>query len=117
MFRKDFAAIALVLTATQAGAEPLTATRYADFDRYVLALSWQTGFCQSMYDRNRNEPEECRLQQDTANKADFLTVHGLWPGLPKSIAARGVDERRWMRYGCATRPVPNMPEVKANRKC
>ncbi|STV53566.1 ribonuclease I [Klebsiella pneumoniae subsp. ozaenae] len=69
MFRKDFAAIALVLTATQAGAEPLTATRYADFDRYVLALSWQTGFCQSMYDRNRNEPEECRLQQDTANKA------------------------------------------------
>lgn len=44
MFRKDFAAIALVLTATQAGAEPLTATRYADFDRYVLALSWQTGF-------------------------------------------------------------------------
>ncbi len=70
-----------------------------------------------MYDRNRNEPEECRLQQDTANKADFLTVHGLWPGLPKSIAARGVDERRWMRYGCATRPVPNMPEVKANRKC
>ncbi len=65
-----------------------------------------------MYDRNRNEPEECRLQQDTANKADFLTVHGLWPGLPKSIAARGVDERRWMRYGCATRPVPNMPEVK-----
>lgn len=112
MFRKDFAAIALVLTATQAGAEPLTAMRYADFDRYVLALSRQTGFCQSMYDRNRNEPEECRLQQDTANKADFLTVHGLWPGLPKSIAARGVDERRWMRYGCATRPVPNMPEVK-----
>ena len=70
-----------------------------------------------MYDRNRNEPEECRLQQETANKADFLTVHGLWPGLPKSIAARGVDERRWMRYGCATRPLPDMPEVKANRKC
>lgn len=35
MFRKEFAALALVLTATQAGAEPLTATRYADFDRYV----------------------------------------------------------------------------------
>jgi ribonuclease I len=44
-------------------------------------------------------------------------VHGLWPGLPKSIAARGVDDRRWMRFGCATRPVPNMPEVKAGRKC
>lgn len=35
MFRKEFAALALVLTATQAGAEPLTTTRYADFDRYV----------------------------------------------------------------------------------
>lgn len=25
-------------------AEPLQAKQYADFDRYVLALSWQTGF-------------------------------------------------------------------------
>ena len=74
MFRKDFAAIALVLTATQAGAEPLTATRYADFDRYVLALSWQTGFCQSMYDRNRNEPEECRLQKESSNKNSGLEI-------------------------------------------
>ena len=106
-----------LLPFSSANALALQAKQYGDFDRYVLALSWQTGFCQSMYDRNRNEPEECRLQQDTANKADFLTVHGLWPGLPKSIAARGVDERRWMRYGCATRPVPDMPEVKANRKC
>ncbi len=113
MFRKDFAAIALVRL------PPLrpVLNRSPRRDTLILTatslpLSWQTGFCQSMYDRNRNEPEECRLQQDTANKADFLTVHGLWPGLPKSIAARGVDERRWMRYGCATRPVPNMPEVK-----
>lgn len=98
MFRKDFAALALVLTATQAGAEPLTATRYADFDRYVLALSWQTGFCQSMLDRNRSEPEECRLQQDTANKADFLTVHGLWPGCQSRLPRAG-----WMNdAGCAT---------------
>ncbi len=52
-----------------------------------------------------------------ATKPIFLTVHGLWPGLPKSIASRGVDERRWMRYGCATRPIPNMPEVRAGRKC
>jgi ribonuclease I len=81
----------------------LKATQYGDFDRYVLALSWQTGFCQSMVERNRNEPDECRLQKESDNKTDFLTVHGLWPGLPKSIAAR-VDERRWMRFGCATRP-------------
>lgn len=38
-------------------------------------------------------------------------------GLPKSIAARGVDQRRWQRFGCATRPIPNLPEVKASRKC
>ncbi|MEN0613084.1 ribonuclease I [Klebsiella indica] len=117
MFRKDFIAIALLLSASQVSAEPLVATQYGDFDRYVLALSWQTGFCQSMHDRKRNEPEECRLQQERDNKADFLTVHGLWPGLPKSIAARGVDQRRWMRFGCATRPIPNMPEAQAGRKC
>lgn len=101
MFRKDFVAIALLLTATQAGAEPLTATQYGDFDRYVLALSWQTGFCQSMHDRNRSEPEECRLQQELPNKADFLTVHGLWPGLPKSIAAgrrRSALDAFWLRH-------------------
>ncbi len=81
------------------------------------ALSWQTGFCQSQHDRNRNERDECRLQTETTNKADFLTVHGLWPGLPKSVAARGVDERRWMRFGCATRPIPNLPEARASRMC
>lgn len=121
MFRKEFvtrfSAIALGFCALSAHAAPLQATQYGDFDRYVLALSWQTGFCQSMHDRNRNEPDECRLQKESDNKTDFLTVHGLWPGLPKSISSRGVDERRWMRFGCATRPIPNMPEAKASRKC
>ncbi|MCE9991479.1 ribonuclease I [Enterobacter asburiae] len=121
MFRKDIAiasgAVALALCIFSAQADPLQATQYGDFDRYVLALSWQTGFCQSMHERNRDEPDECRLQKESNTKTDFLTVHGLWPGLPKSIAARGVDERRWMRFGCATRPIPNMPEAKASRKC
>lgn len=121
MFRKDIVlpstVLALTLCALSARAEPLKATQYGDFDRYVLALSWQTGFCQNMHDRHRDEPDECRLQKELPRKADFLTVHGLWPGLPKSIASRGVDERRWMRFGCATRPIPNMPEAKASRKC
>jgi ribonuclease I len=82
------------------------ATQYGDFDRYVLALSWQTGFCQSMVERNRNEPDECRLQKESKTKTDFLTVHGLWPGLPKSIAARGVDERRWMRLAAPRAQFP-----------
>lgn len=121
MLRKDivsrFSAAAVALCACSAVGAPLQATHYADFDRYVLALSWQTGFCQSMHDRNRDEPDECRLQKESDTKTDFLTVHGLWPGLPKSIAARGVDERRWMRFGCATRPVPDLPEARASRKC
>lgn len=86
-------------------ANELQATQYGDFDRYVLALSWQTGFCQSQHERDRREPDECRLQKEVTDNVDFLTVHGLWPGLPKSIASRGVDERRWMRFGCATRPI------------
>jgi ribonuclease I len=108
---------ALLLPVSAAQAEQLQAKQYSDFDRYVLALSWQTGFCQSQHERNRQEPDECRLQKEAENKADFLTVHGLWPGLPKSIAARGVDNRRWMRFGCATRPIPNLPEARASRKC
>ena len=106
-----------LLPFSSANALALQAKQYGDFDRYVLALSWQTGFCQSQHDRNRNERDECRLQTETTNKADFLTVHGLWPGLPKSVAARGVDERRWMRFGCATRPIPNLPEARASRMC
>lgn len=121
MFRKDFVyrltAAAVTMFACSAQAAPLQATQYADFDRYVLALSWQSGFCQSMHDRKRAEPDECRLQKESADKTAVLTIHGLWPGLPKSIAARGVDERRWMRFGCATRPIPNMPEAKAGLKC
>ncbi len=75
-----------LLPFSSANALALQAKQYGDFDRYVLALSWQTGFCQSQHDRNRNERDECRLQTETTNKADFLTVHGLWPGLPKSVA-------------------------------
>lgn len=67
-----------LLPFSSANAVALQAKQYGDFDRYVLALSWQTGFCQSQHDRNRNERDECRLQTETTNKADFLTVHGLW---------------------------------------
>jgi len=120
MFRKDIAAACLgtlLLVTSSANADPLSPVKYGDFSNYVLALSWQTGFCQNMYDRNRKEPQECKVQKEVADKADHLTVHGLWPGLPKSIASRGVDDGRWMRFGCATRPIPNMPEARASRKC
>lgn len=106
-----------MLSLTSVCAAPLEPKQYGDFDRYVLALSWQTGFCQSLHSRGGREPDECRLQKEIPQKADFLTVHGLWPSLPKSIAAHGVDDKRWMRFGCATRPVPNMPEAKVSQKC
>ena len=52
MFRKDIVipsgAVALALCVFSIQADPLKPTQYGDFDRYVLALSWQTGFCQSM---------------------------------------------------------------------
>ena len=75
-----------LLPFSSANAVALQAKQYGDFDRYVLALSWQTGFCQSQHDRNRNERDECRLQTETTNKADFLTVHG--PNLPEARASR-----------------------------
>lgn len=78
-----------LLPFTSARADELQPKQYADFDRYVLALSWQTGFCQSQHDRGRKEPVECRLQKETEDKSAFLTVHGLWPGLPKSVAEIG----------------------------
>lgn len=120
MFGKDFvitSACVFALWATQTAAAPLVPTQFGDFDRYVLALSWQTGFCQSQKDRSDGGPVECRAQKERDDKREFLTIHGLWPGLPKSVSARGVDERRWMRFGCATRPLPDYPEAKASRKC
>ncbi len=48
-----------------------------------------------MQDRNRSEPEECRLQQELSNKADFS--HRSRPvAEPAKIYCRtGVYERRW----------------------
>lgn len=106
-----------LVTSLSAQAEPLQPKQYGDFDNYVLALSWQTGFCQNMHERNRKEPTECIIQQEQTDKRAFLTVHGLWPGLPKSVSSRGVDNKRWMRYGCSTRPIPNALEVRGSQKC
>jgi ribonuclease I len=55
---------ALLLPVSAAQADELQAKQYTDFDSYVLALSWQTGFCQSQHERNRQEPDECRLQRE-----------------------------------------------------
>lgn len=48
--------------------------RSADFDYYVLALSWQPAFCES----HAGKPE-CRALDEGDFAADNLVLHGLWP--------------------------------------
>nr|ESH09345.1 ribonuclease I [Salmonella enterica subsp. enterica serovar Give str. 564] len=54
---------ALLTPIFAANADELQAQQYGDFTDYVLALSWQTGFCQSQHERRHREPDECRLQK------------------------------------------------------
>ncbi len=64
---------------------------------YVLALSWQTAFCE----QKPNKPE-CRSQRANRFDANNFSLHGLWPqprnniycGVPKDLIA--LDKRgRW----------------------
>ncbi|MCS3432148.1 ribonuclease T2 family protein [Klebsiella sp. BIGb0407] len=109
--------ILLFFISKPAQAEALEAGKYSDFSHYTLALSWRTGFCHQQHDSYKKESKYCKNQKKTADKGSYITVHGLWPSLPESIAARGVDEKRWILYGCATRPLPDMPEVNPSNKC
>jgi|GEM_PF-29057 len=59
-------------------------------ESYVLAFSWEPGFCQS----NEHRPE-CRNASQHP-----LTLHGFWPGLPQSLAGQGVGQSQWDREGC-----------------
>jgi ribonuclease T2 len=44
------------------------------FDYYVLALSWQSAFCEY-----RSKKSECRSQKRTDFSASNFILHGLWP--------------------------------------
>ena len=56
-------------------------------DSYVLALSWQAGFCEH-YPYNRSKP---KLECDNLNAGNIvvtnITIHGLWPN--KSVCGTG----------------------------
>lgn len=43
---------------------------------YLLALSWQPGFCET---KGPGGPEECRTQTPDRPDATSLALHGLWP--------------------------------------
>ncbi|MGQ3889208.1 ribonuclease T2 family protein [Legionella sp. CNM-1927-20] len=65
-------------------------------DSYVLALSWQPGFCQT-YGYEAGKPECLRLPSNSY-QASHLVLHGLWPNQDVCGQAYGF---------CNTRPQSN----------
>lgn len=103
-------------------AAPLEPAVWTDFKVYVLALSWQPAFCQTWKERDKL-PEECKDQTEFEDKRRNLTLHGLWPSLPKSFAEvmqltpKPTDQEQfWMDFGCAAPPMRN-PYVSSKNKC
>ncbi len=103
-----------MLSLTPVHAAPLEPKQYGDFDRYVLALRGKPAFARvSMTAEGASRRNaDCKKSY---RKNRFLTVHGLWPGLPKSIAARGVMKKRldaiWLRHATCS----NMRRRKSAR--
>ena len=54
---------------------------------YLLAISWQPGFCQ-----HKQSKTECQTQTEDRYDATHLTLHGLWPQ-PKGNAYCGVSNK------------------------
>ena len=48
------------------------------YDSFVLAMSWQPGFCEWTAGGRRGKPE-CEAMEDGKLKVTNLTLHGLWP--------------------------------------
>jgi ribonuclease I len=109
---KLFPVLSAIVVSGSVFAEPvvLVEKEYSDFDEFVLAVSWQPSFCQYKYQSLVAEegailPIECNPVPRVKKKSDYLTVHGLWPSLPKSIAnkMKSTDKKedRWRSEGCA----------------
>ncbi len=63
-----------------------------DFDNYVLAITWQPGFCEH-FQYNGRKPE-CDAMESGEISIANLTLHGLWPnknGCDKSYGHCGGD--------------------------
>ena len=71
-FGAALAALALLAGAARAQPTPPELISTADFDFYVLTLSWSPGFCDT--GGASRSPEQC----DSGAGAGFV-VHGLWP--------------------------------------
>ncbi len=55
-------------------------TNPPEASRYILAISWQPGFCET----RPNKPE-CQSQTESRFDASHFTLHGLWPQPRKNI--------------------------------
>lgn len=77
------------------------ACRTADrYDSYVLAMSWQPGFCEHLPGNSRKP--ECRDMLSGKRNIDYLTLHGLWPN----------NRSCGISYGqCSGRPLKLRPET------
>ena len=70
---------------SQPGTGPIT-TNPNTSKNYVLAISWQAGFCQT-----HQEKTECATQTQDRFDATHLTLHGLWPQ-PRDNTYCGVND-------------------------
>ncbi|PQJ67087.1 ribonuclease T2 family protein [Photobacterium angustum] len=62
-----------------------------DFDSYVLALTWQPGFCEHF--SYKGTKPECNAINDGKLKITNLTLHGLWPNKASCGTTYGYCDR------------------------
>ncbi|WP_318437042.1 ribonuclease T2 [Photobacterium leiognathi] len=62
-----------------------------DFDSYVLALTWQPGFCEHF--SYKGTKPECNAINDGKLKITNLTLHGLWPNKASCGTSYGYCDR------------------------
>jgi ribonuclease T2 len=57
--------------------KPIACSTKNQHDSYVLALTWQPGFCKHY--KYKGKKPECDAIKDGSLVVDHLTLHGLWP--------------------------------------
>lgn len=111
--RERWVAIECGLRTEEAGDQPLPASDdessapsspEAGSDDYVLAASWQPGFCETQPDK-----VECVTQDEARFDASHFALHGLWPQ-PRGREYCGVDQATKDKDKPAT--WRDLPEVK-----
>jgi len=82
------ATIFVMALAVSANAKPLVPARHGNFKHYVLALTWQPGFCHN---------GSCDSNQ---SHNVLIGLHGLWASRPQVLINRGIKAPQWWHKGC-----------------